>query len=190
MAYKLINERFNVRTYFNGIHLTLEDLIVKAATDGSAHFTVMGHSMGGAIAQCFGLYLATKRGISPAEIRGRTFESALALADDGGKYSSDAYYASFTDWYNLCVDSDSVSNGTIPFSILDKSGIHRLGYTVTLEDPYPDKDVESLSPLYIATQIVVSKHNMDCALETLLRAHQSHDLGVGRAVPAKPVLEL
>lgn len=179
MAYKLINERFNVRTYFNGIHLTLEDLIVKAATDGSAHFTVMGHSMGGAIAQCFGLYLATKRGISPAEIRGRTFESALALADDGGKYSSDAYYASFTDWYNLCVDSDSVSNGTIPFSILDKSGIHRLGYTVTLEDPYPDKDVESLSPLYIATQIVVSKHNMDCALETLLRAHQSHDLGSG-----------
>ena len=46
MAYKLIDERFSVRL---GNGLTLEDLIVKAATDGSAHFTILGHSMQGAL---------------------------------------------------------------------------------------------------------------------------------------------
>ena len=172
MAYKLIDERFSVRL---GNGLTLEDLIVKAATDGSAHFTILGHSMGGAIAQSFALYLATKRGIDPAEIRGRTFESALVLADDGGNRSSDTYYATFTDWYNLCVDSDSVSCGTVTGSILSKCGIHRLGYTVTLEDPYPDRDVD----LDIFTGIVQNKHNMDRVLEKILRAHKSHDLGSG-----------
>jgi len=168
MAYKLINERDRVKTT-DGKSVTLEDLIVRAA-EGNAHFTVLGHSMGGAIAQCFALYLTAKRGVEPAEVRGRTFESALALAsEDGGTYS-DEDYARFVDWYNLCVDSDSVPNGTVTCSIKDKAGLHRLGYTVWLSDPKPDEDFGKRD----AGPICEGKHNMNGVLETLLRAHTAH----------------
>ena len=178
MAYKLINERFKVVCSVNNKTLNLEDLVVKAATDGTVRFTILGHSMGGAIAQCFGIYLAG-RGVPRAEIRGRTFESALALASNGdsetaslctmsssGTYDPDNYYKGFTDWYNLCVDSDSVPNGNVQNSILSRAGIHFLGTTVTLYDPKPDSEFgEEVGG------ICLNKHLMTGALESLLRAH-------------------
>ena len=172
MAYKLINERFNVSANVGGKKVTLESLIRGASSDGSALFTLVGHSMGGAIAQCFGLYLARERGIAPQDIRGRTFESALALAAGSGDKNSDVYYASFDDWYNVCVNSDSVPNGTVPHSILESSGEHRLGKTVWLNDPNPDKDFNYLYPKSI--QLALGKHDMKGVLERLLRAHVDH----------------
>ena len=113
--------------------ITLYSLIEKASR-GEAQFTILGHSMGGAIAQCFAIQLINY-GVNPSSIRGRTFNSALAL-------KSDTICDLFTDWYNICVISDSVPRGLVPGSIL-QYGVHRLGTTVWLYDNEPDQNLDS-----------------------------------------------
>ena len=132
---------------------TLYSLILDAI-DGKAHFTILGHSMGGAIAQCYAIRLANK-GIPKDQITGRTFNSALAINyDDKG----------FEDWYNLCVSSDSVCNGLVVGSIIDY-GVHRIGKTIWLYDINPDEDND---PGFFGGNIALPKHNMDACLHTIL----------------------
>ena len=124
--------------------LSLSDLISEYK-DRNVRFTILGHSMGGAIAQCYALHLAGK-GIPKKEIRGRTFNSALAVSkDDTG----------FEDWYNLCVSTDSVCNGVITGSILSY-GRHEIGKTIWLYD----HEAELLEPYYTFDVISQPKHAM------------------------------
>jgi len=123
MADKLINNEINV--YNPAKNITLKGLI-SFAQYGDVRFTILGHSMGGAIAQCYAIHLV-KEGVPKCKIRGRTFNSALAINKD----------EDFDDWINLCVSSDSVTNGLVTGSILSY-GIHRVGKTIWLYDNAPD----------------------------------------------------
>ena len=136
-----------------GIPITLKDLIKKAKT-GKAKFTILGHSMGGAIAQIYGLHLFNC-GIPASQIRGRTFNSALA-------FTVDTVGDQFTDWFNIGVSSDSVVNGNVTGAI-NKHGIHRLGKTIWLYDDESEKN----SPNKL-NNIDNSKHVMDGKLKTIL----------------------
>ena len=127
--------------------ISLEELICMAKKENGekANFTILGHSMGGAIAQCYALHLE-EQGVSKKKIKGRTFNSALAVnKDDTG----------FEDWYNLCVSSDSVCNGLVTGSILSY-GVHRIGHTIWLYDNEPD--INDPAPL---VNISSGKHVMD-----------------------------
>ena len=123
----------------------------------NAHFTILGHSMGGAIAQCYAVHLAKYRSVSKEDIKGRTFNSALAYNSD------DDDFKGFTDWYNLCVTTDTVCNGLVPGSII-YYGINRLGKTIWLYDDTPDEDTFHLPKVNIAEK----KHNMDQKLHSIL----------------------
>ena len=123
----------------------------------NAHFTILGHSMGGAIAQCYAVHLAKYRSVSKEDIKGRTFNSALAYNSD------DDDFKGFTDWYNLCVTTDTVCNGLVPGSII-YYGINRLGKTIWLYDDTPDKDTDHLKKVNISE----NKHNMDQKLHSIL----------------------
>lgn len=136
-----------------GIPITLKDLIKKAKT-GKAKFTILGHSMGGAIAQIYGLHLFNC-GIPASQIRGRTFNSALA-------FTVDTVGDQFTDWFNIGVSSDSVVNGNVTGAI-NKHGIHRLGKTIWLYDDESEKNSPN-----ILNNIDNSKHVMDGKLKTIL----------------------
>lgn len=129
-----------------GKAITLKDLIKKAKT-GEARFTVLGHSMGGAVAQIYGLHLFNC-GIPASQIRGRTFNSALA-------FTVDTVGDQFTDWFNIGVSSDSVVNGNVTGSI-NKHGVHRIGKMIWLYDDTPDINM----PLPVVN-IDNSKHVMD-----------------------------
>ncbi len=94
------------------------------ASEGRANFTILGHSMGGAIAQCYAKHLNKDYGIDRSQIKGRTFNSALAIDHDE---------AGWTKWINLCVYTDTVPNGLVPGSIINY-GIHRLGRTIWIYD--------------------------------------------------------
>ena len=178
MAQKLVEnnkkEQYakNTITKIGGKEISLNDLI-SLAKKGKAKFTLLGHSMGGAIAQCYALYLVNC-GISPSEIRGRTFNSALAFANESGMNL-------FTDWYNLCVISDSVPRGLVEGSFMEY-GMHRLGKTLWLYDNNPDKDLEvSISSTF--ANISLNKHNMDKVVYDVLKDVTSsafkgyHDVG-------------
>ena len=128
-----------------GKQITLKELINKAKK-GEAKFTVLGHSMGGAIAQIYGLHLFNC-GIPASQIRGRTFNSALA-------FTVDSIGDQFTDWINIGVSSDSVVNGNVIGSI-NKHGVHRLGKTIWLYDDEPEKGISKKA------NIDNSKHVMD-----------------------------
>ena len=142
--------------YFDDDMITLNELISLAAK-GEANFTILGHSMGGAIAQCYALYLVDC-GIPPERIRGRTFNSALAFADDTA-------CDWFTDWYNLCVISDSVPRGLVPGSFMEY-GMHRLGKTIWLYDDEPEKiDFDTREEI---SNIATEKHNMDAVIKSIL----------------------
>ena len=167
---------------FGNEEITLYSLINMAA-NGKAHFTILGHSMGGAIAQCFAVQLINY-GVNPSAIRGRTYNSALALKND---VVSDL----FTDWYNLCVISDGVPRGLVPGSIM-KYGMHRLGRTIWLYDNEPEKDLDADTRarnkfeeqwyewlpntigvgvnegISLITNIKVKKHNMNWKLYDIL----------------------
>ncbi len=136
-----------------GIPITLKDLIKKAKT-GKAKFTILGHSMGGAVAQIYGLHLFNC-GIPASQIRGRTFNSALA-------FTVDTVGDQFTDWFNIGVSSDSVVNGNVTGAI-NKHGIHRLGKTIWLYDDESEKNSPN-----ILNNIDNSKHVMDGKLRTIL----------------------
>ena len=71
MANKLIVNESNITDYANTENLTK---LISKAKNGEAHFTLLGHSMGGAIAQCYALHLVEK-GIPKDNISGRTFNS-------------------------------------------------------------------------------------------------------------------
>ena len=137
--------------------ITLYSLI-NMAKCGQARFTILGHSMGGAIAQCFAVQLINYQ-VSPAVIKGRTFNSALA-------FKGDTLCDLFTDWYNLCVISDGVPRGLVPGSIM-KYGMHRLGKTIWLYDNEPDKDIDFGVGEFFSN-IILSKHNMDRAIKDIL----------------------
>ncbi|SEG23200.1 Lipase (class 3) [Eubacterium ruminantium] len=138
----------------NGRYVTLRDLI-KEAAKGKARFTILGHSMGGAIAQIYALRLHNCN-IPASAIRGRTFNSALAFAEDVPDLG-------FTDWYNLCVTTDTVTNGFVQNS-LKEYGIHRLGKTIWLYDNEPDANYGDKS-----FNIYNGKHNMDTKIQEILR---------------------
>ena len=166
MAYKLINNQSYIGASVGGTQITLKQLLAEAKR-GNAHFTLLGHSMGGAIAQCYALYLANKAGIAKSDITGRTFEPALAVTSNDD---------SFTDWLNICVDSDTVPNGTVPNSILylsgGGSGIYRLGTTVWLTDPDPDLNHDNTYKVGVTDSLISpTKHNMDGVLKTLLEKY-------------------
>ena len=158
--------------------LTFSDLI-SAAKNKKAQFTILGHSMGGAIAQCYAVDLLKKEHVPVSQIRGRTFNSALAVNSDYEEYSKDI------DWYNICVSSDSVCNGLVPGSII-YYGLHRLGKTIWLYDLNPDDN----NPDGVAN-ISNNKHVMDdyACLHTLLyqaysryRCKHKWDEGILRTV--------
>ena len=147
--------------YVNGIEerYSLSDLLTMAK-NGKAHITLLGHSMGGAIAQCYALHLVTDRGIKPKNITGRTFNSALAVTED--------ITVGWDDWINLCVSTDSVPNGLVPGSIYEY-GVHRIGRTIWLYDPLPDLNTDTIKALgVIETNIAENKHNMDQTLYVIL----------------------
>ena len=129
-----------------GNYITLREL-VKLAKSGKAKFTILGHSMGGAIAQIYGIHLFNC-GIPATEIKGRTFNSALAISED---VISDE----FTDWYNICVSTDSVANGNVTGAI-NKYGVHRIGKTIWLYDDKPEKNNPDWT-----NNIDYERHNMN-----------------------------
>ena len=163
MAHKLVEnnriENFKkcTITELDGKQITLNDLIAKARK-GEANFTLLGHSMGGAIAQCYALFLVNA-GVNPSQIKGRTFNSALAFANNS---ASDL----FSDWYNLCVISDSVPRGLVMGSFMEY-GMNRLGKTIWLYDNSPDKNIETSVSSTVAN-IVLNKHNMDKVIKDVL----------------------
>ena len=109
-------------------------------------FTILGHSMGGAMAQLYAVILEAS-GINPLYIKGRTFNSALAVTkDDNGNI--------FNDWYNICVSTDTVTNGLVTNSIV-YHGVHRIGKTIWLYDNEPDQNTGGVG------NISEPKHNMD-----------------------------
>lgn len=149
MAKKLINNEDKIVNQANT--LTLQDLISKAI-EGKAKFTILGFSMGGAIAQCYALHLA-EIGIPKDQIRGRTFNSTLACSFDDDE---------FTDWYNLCVSTDSVCNGLIPGSLLHY-GVHRIGKTIWLYDDEPE-----INKPKAFSNISINKHYLNKCLFKIL----------------------
>lgn len=162
MAEKLADHESDivVNPYLDAINkidsdYTLSDFL-NMAKDGKARITLLGHSMGGAIAQCYALHLAYERKINRKNIIGRTFNSALAVANDEA--------TPWPDWINLCVSSDTVCNGLVTGSIYEY-GVHRLGRTIWLYDPEPDINNDENFP---KSNIADPKHCMDQALYNLL----------------------
>ena len=155
----LTDQQYQIYGDVDGNRLSLARLISEARK-GNAHFTILGHSMGGAIAQCLAYYLAVDQKIPASNITGRTFEAALVSTKD---------IPAFTDWINICVNTDGVSNGTVPGSILEKAGIHRLGKTIYLYDPIPQYDVETYKYGPIDSGISPAKHEMDKTPRDLMR---------------------
>lgn len=161
MAKKLIDNEGSV--YGPSKSVNLKRLIESEdAKNGKIQFTILGHSMGGAIAQCYALHL-NEEGVPKDKIKGRTFNSALAVIKD---------YEDFTDWINLCVSSDSVCNGLVTGSILSY-GVHRLGETIWLYDNEPDQNnPDSVS------NISSNKHVMDeyACLYKILKSYRKPDI--------------
>ena len=137
----------------NGDYVTLNELIGMAAK-GNAHFTLVGHSMGGAVAQIYAIYLFNC-GIPSSQIKGRTFNPALAITET-------PISGMFTDWYNICVTSDSVPRGLV-FGSLNHYGLNRLGKTIWLYDN--EADTAKANAL---SNIAENKHNMDARLLDIL----------------------
>ena len=135
MADRLWDDRGSVTTS----SYKLSDLL-KSVTAGKSDvkLTILGHSMGGAIAQCFAERIYQQCKTDKAKkaflknVRGRTFESALAFAADKPAYK---------DWINLSVDTDTVPNGVVKGSILEKYGLHTLGRTIWLYDDDPETGI-------------------------------------------------
>ena len=147
-----------IATDLNGSTITYKQILDKAK-EGKAHITLLGHSMGGAIAQIYAVMLVNEYKIPSSAISGRTFNSALGLIpkDD---------WPEFKDWVNLCVTSDSVPNGLVPGSIVHY-GLYRIGKTIWLYDDKPDKEIEGQE---WRGNIVLAKHNMDAKLKEILEA--------------------
>lgn len=137
----------------NGDNVRYLDLL-KAIGKHRGRITILGHSMGGAMAQIYAIHLLNY-GIDPHMIKGRTFNAALAVtkSDEG---------ACFSDWYNLCVSTDTVTNGLVTNS-LAFHGVHRIGRTIWLYDNVPDKDIGGG-----VANISEPKHNMDRKLNEIL----------------------
>jgi len=123
MAEKLINDGINVRFHASDITTyTLADLIESPNT----RFTLIGHSMGGAIAGAYAIHLMNN-GVSSERIQGISFNSALVITE------SQQYYPLDMKWFNIMNRTDNVSAGAVWFS-LEADG-RRLGYDVPLNDP-------------------------------------------------------
>ena len=168
---------------------TLSDLIAEARIE-NAHFTLLGHSMGGAIAQCYALYLIDDCGVNTEYIKGRTFNSALAI-------SFDKDWDKF-DWYNICVATDTVPNGLVPGSIYEY-GLHRLGKTIWLYDDTPDLGTDTYVHIgtYSLENISAEKHEIQNKLRDRLqyiknnleKRHSSSGGNSGGSEPEKPVFD-
>lgn len=145
----------------NGVEIKYKDLIEKSK-DEKAQFMLLGHSMGGAIAQIYAKKLVSK-GVPSWQIRGRTFNPALAIAPrDVLPY--------FEDWYNICVSTDSVTSGLVTYSIA-QYGICRLGKTIWLYDDEPAEGIDR------SFNIAGAKHNMDQKLKEILSYYVSSAQG-------------
>ena len=105
------------------ITFTLDDLIERSGTQ----FTLVGHSMGGAIAQTYAIYLMN-RGVPSANIRGYTFNSALAITENQRHYHLDM------QWFNIMNRTDNVPAGAVWFSLQSEG--RRLGFDISLNDPF------------------------------------------------------
>ena len=149
---------YSLSTTINGKEIRFPDLVQKAKT-GQARFMILGHSMGGAMAQIYAVKL-NRRGVPTSQIRGRTFNSALALTPD-------EKWPEFENWYNICVSSDSVTNGLVIGSIVHY-GIYRIGRTIWLYDDAPAENIDR------SANIANAKHNMDQKLKEILAAFAQH----------------
>lgn len=158
MANLLKSKENEISVSLNNRTITLKDLLDQAKT-GKAHITLIGHSMGGAIAQCYAIHLNKDYEINESKITGRTFNSALALSRDVG---------GFTDWYNMCVSSDTVPNGLVTGSLINY-GIHRLGETIWLYDDKPNKNIDAKE-----FNIALNKHIMDQTISYILDKTTGH----------------
>ena len=158
-AKTLTDRQYAIYGDIDGKRISLANLIGEARR-GNAHFTILGHSMGGAIAQCLGYYLAVDQRVPQSAITGRTFESALVSTKD---------FPIFSDWVNICLNTDGVSNGIVPGSILEKAGIHRLGKTIYLYDPSPESDTGTDWFGPVDSGISQKKHCMDQTPYTVMR---------------------
>ena len=163
MAKKLVDNENHVQVIIDDQLYKLSDFISMAKT-GNAHITILGHSMGGAIAQCYAIHL-NNLGVPKSSVSGRTFNPALALN----------YDINWPDWYNLCVSSDSVPNGLVKASLVEY-GIHRLGKTIWIYDPKPDVNLSDVGLddnsdffKYIGN-IAADKHNMDQTIKRQLES--------------------
>ena len=101
---------------------TLSDLIKSSDTK----FTIIGHSMGGAISQCYAIHLL-ESGVSKERITGYTFNSALAVT------SEQKYYYTDLRWFNVMNRTDNVSAGAVWFSLGEDGRM--LGYNMPINDP-------------------------------------------------------
>ncbi len=137
----------------DGEIVTYEELLEKAK-EGQARFMILGHSMGGAMAQIYAMKLVS-RGVPSWQISGRTFNPALGVAPR-------EYCPVFDDWYNICVTTDSVTNGLVAGSIV-RYGLFRIGKTIWLYDDTPDQVLDKND-----FNIAGSKHNMDQKLKEIL----------------------
>jgi LysM repeat protein len=123
MAEKLINDGNNIKFHASAITTyTLAELIGSPNT----RFFLVGHSMGGAIAQAYAIHLMDK-GVSSERIQGYTFNSALVITEN------QKYYPLDMCWFNIMNRTDNVCAGAVWFSLgLDG---RRLGYDIPLNDP-------------------------------------------------------
>ena len=127
MAEKLISNRhrinFHVDDIFNKtLTFSLDDLI----NDSNTKFTLIGHSMGGAIAQAFAIWLMNL-GVDSERITGYTFNSALVITERQKHYNLDF------SWFNIMNRTDNVSAGAV-FRSLGRNG-RRLGFDIPINDP-------------------------------------------------------
>lgn len=176
-----------------GDYKTLNQLIDEAK-NGNAHFTILGHSMGGAIAQCYALYLHDDCGVTKSNISGRTFNSALAISYDEDWPDKNSEW-DCNGWYNICVSTDTVPNGLVPGSI-KYYGLHRLGKTIWLYDDTPDQGTAVYEGVAGITNISPEKHEMQNKLRDRLEyirknllARSGGASSSGGSEPEEPVFD-
>lgn len=119
--YKRAKEIFEHNASVGGVPLSQ---MIEDAKAGKTTFTLTGHSMGGAMAQCFAILLMDA-GVPASQITGYTFNCALPIKE------SNPYYSKDISFFNINNQTDNVSNGDIVGFRGD--GV-RMGYDIPIAD--------------------------------------------------------
>ena len=196
-------------------YITLDKLFDKART-GKVTITILGHGMGGGIAQCLATYLTRARQIEESVIHGYTFNTAIAmnryidvinragepdggLTDDLGDTETGEDFLnggsslhrsdSFVNWYNLCVETDSMPNGRSSMALPYKTGrFDWLGHTIWIKDPDPGNFRQKSNSSSTDGVTFTRKHAMNEVLLEQLQtfaAGDTEDLSIKRYSAAR-----